>query len=253
MFAVRSLGLEDLDKLPPTMEEAGTRALKLITEAHPHHAPILIGYSWAGYLAFEVARQWRARHGTAPFVVLVGTPGLRRPTTAAYRAWHFVRWLPAWVVEKFRDGTDRSPRQMIARLGRFFVKDPVEKKTEFPQADWASAPIVQHLLAIADKYHPAEKLPLEIHLFRETLSQGRLATHPLESSRTDQEPDCGWHRWTSGPVRVHWLETDHDAILHPPEVNKLADRIHALIARHSATVLLACCGAANESEAALLL
>ena len=252
VFAIRSHGLEDLSKLPHTMEEAGTRAVKLITEAHPHHTPILIGYSWAGYLAFEVARQWHARTGVAPFVALVGTPGLRRPTTAMYRAWHFVRWLPAWLIEKAREGTNRSPRQMIQRLMRFFVKDPVAKKTEFPQADWASPPIVQHLLAIADKYHPA-KAPVEVHLFRETLSQGRMMTHPLESSRTDQEPDCGWRHWTSGPVHVHWLETDHDAILHPPEVNKLADRIRALIARHTAKLLLACCGAGSDVEALLLL
>ena len=253
VFAIRSLGLEDLNKLPQTMEEAGTRAMKLIAEAQPHRAPILIGYSWAGYLAFEVARQWQARTGVAPFVALVGTPGLRRPTTAAYRAWHFVRWFPAWVFYKVREGTDRTPRQMVARLFRFFVKDPVVEKTEFGQADWASPPIVQHFLDIADKYHPANRQPIEIHLFRETQSQGRIMTHPLESSRTDQEPDCGWHRWTSGPVRVHWLETDHDAILHPPEVNNLAGRIQTLIARHSAAVLLACCGAASEAESVLML
>lgn len=238
VFAIRSLGLNDPSKLPQTMEEAAARAVKLIEEAHPHQTPVLIGYSWAGYLAFEVARQWLAKKGTAPFLAMVGTPGLRRPTSAAYRVWHFIRWFPAWVIEKLRDGSDRSFRQMMTRFFRFFVKDPVEKKTEFQQAEWASPPIVTHFLAIADKYHPTKKQPIEIHLFRETLSQGRIATHPLESSRTDQLPDCGWQYWTKCPVHVHWLETDHDAILHAPEVNRLATRVHKLINRYYTSALL---------------
>lgn len=238
VFGIRAPGLEDLSKLPQTMEEAGARALKLITEVQPSRAPILIGYSWAGYLAFEVARQWQARDGTRPLVAMIGTPGPRRPTTTLYRIWHFFRWLPSWVIEKARDGSRRSLGQMFHRFLNFFIKDPVEKLSTIPDADWASPPIARHFLAMGDRYFPAVKEPVNVHLFRETLSQGRIATHPLESSITDQLPDCGWGYWAKQPVQLYWVETDHDSILHQPKVNKLADDLWSLIKRHYTTSLI---------------
>lgn len=242
VFGIRAPGMEDLSKLPQTMEEAGAQALKLISEIHLDHPPILVGYSWAGYLAFEVARQWQERESTKPLVVMIGAPGPRRPTSVWYRIWHFFRWLPAWLLLKTREGRQRNFGQMFGRLLKFFIKDPVEEQSKMPDAKWASPPIAQHFLALGDRYFPASRQPMNVHLFRETLSQGRILTHPLESSKTDQLPDCGWGYWTKKTVQLYWIDTDHDSTLYPPKVNKLAEDMQSVFKRHNTSMLLGAWG-----------
>jgi len=238
VYGIRSPGLEDFSKLPQTMEEAGAHALKLITEIQPDRAPILIGYSWGASLAFEVARQWMETHDSQPFVGMVGADGPRRPTSTGYRIWHFFRWLPSWVLEKARDGTQRRFSQMCRRFLLFFVNDPVAKPSVIPDEDWASSDIARHFLGMADHYFPNVRRPLMVHLFRETLSQGRIATHPLESSCTNQLPDCGWGYWAKQKVRLFWLHTDHQAILRQPMVGKLAESLRALINRCYSSIMV---------------
>jgi hypothetical protein len=58
--------------------------------------------------------------------------------------------------------------------------------------------------------------------------------HPLDPSLTDYQPDSGWSRLAARPVHVHWLDTDHDAILHAPVVNQLAASLRTLMDQHYA-------------------
>ena len=57
VYGIRSLALDDPEKQPRSMEEAGARALRWLREVCPDRPPALVGYSWGGILAFEVARQ----------------------------------------------------------------------------------------------------------------------------------------------------------------------------------------------------
>ena len=85
VFGIRSDALDDLNKLPQSMEEAGAGVLRSIREQHPDCVPALVGYSWGGPLAFEVARQWLRGGSAAPFVAMIGATdrdGGPRPSTA---------------------------------------------------------------------------------------------------------------------------------------------------------------------------
>jgi amino acid adenylation domain-containing protein len=232
VLGIRSLALTDIDKLPESMEEAGARALRWLRETHPHQPPALIGFSWGGILAFEVARQWIESEGTEPFVVMVGAPAPRRHADALHRLGHLVRWLPSWSMAKLRERRLSTLTGMGRRLMRFISKDPAEVQSEIPEADWASTPIARHFIALEDRYQPAVEKPFEVHLFRESRSKRRTFPHPLDSSFTEHLPDSGWSRWAGRPARVHWIDTDHESILRAPAVGELAGRLRKLLERH---------------------
>ena len=234
VFGIRSQALDDLNKLPQSLEEAGARALHSIREWHPDCVPALVGYSWGGMLAFEVARQWLRGGGSAPFVAMISAAAPRRRTTPAYRVWHFFRWLPAWFMLKANEGRQRSRTEMFRRFLRFLVKDPAEIEPAVPDEKWAASPIAQHLITLETPYQPALEKPFDVHLFCESRSRGPLSAHPLDPSFTDHQPDSGWSHWTGRPAQVHWLDTDHEAILRAPAVNDLAARLRTLMDQHYA-------------------
>jgi thioesterase domain-containing protein len=135
---------------------------------------------------------------------------------------------------KAREGWHSTPTQMLRRFLRFLVTDPAEIHPPMPSEEWAASPVVRHLITLERPYHPALERPFDVHLFREGPSRGPLFMHPLDPSSTDPLPDSGWSHWTGRPVQVHWLETDHVAILRAPVVNELAARLRALMDRHYA-------------------
>ncbi|HEU5395954.1 MAG TPA: amino acid adenylation domain-containing protein, partial [Verrucomicrobiae bacterium] len=73
ILGVRSPALQDGNHLPESIEAAAAQALKSIREIQPHGPPALAGYSLAGLLAFEIARQLKQSEGIDPFVGLLGT------------------------------------------------------------------------------------------------------------------------------------------------------------------------------------
>jgi thioesterase domain-containing protein len=234
VFGVRSDALDDLNRLPKSIEEAAANAVRSIRERHPDCLPALIGYSWGGMLAFEIARQWLQREGVAPFVAMIGAPAPRRRTTTIGRVRHFFRWLPAWLALKAREGKQRTPTQMLRRFLRFLATDPAEIEPAMLHKEWAASPIAQYLITLETPYHPMVETPFDVHLFREGRPSGSGCMHPLDPSFTDDLPDSGWSHWAGRPVQVHWLDTDHQAILHAPVVSALAARLHTLMDRHYA-------------------
>lgn len=44
------------------------------------------------------------------------------------------------------------------------------------------------------------------------------------------EPDLGWHRFAD-KVEIHYIKGNHDTILRPPRVEKLADHLVSLLDR----------------------
>jgi amino acid adenylation domain-containing protein len=236
VFGVRCEGLDDLNHLPKSIEEAGASALRSIRERHPNGCElVLVGYSWSGMLAFEVAQQWLRDGGAAPLVAMISAGGPRRRSTIFYRLWHFIRWLPPWLVLKIKQGGQLTPAQMWRRFLRFLVKDPAEIEIPIPNEKWAVSPIAQHLIALKQRYHPVREKPFDVHLFREGHRHGSVFMHPLEPSLTDDQPDSGWSRLAARPVQVHWLDTDHDDILRTPVVNNLAASLRTLMDQHFAT------------------
>jgi hypothetical protein len=73
VIGIRSPALADLSRLPQSMEEAAAEVVSWIRKIQPQGVPALVGYSWAGQLAFEVARQLFQAEGISCFTALIGS------------------------------------------------------------------------------------------------------------------------------------------------------------------------------------
>jgi thioesterase domain-containing protein len=74
VFGLQAVGLSGQGSAPDRVEALAAAYIGEIVEARGVRPFALVGYSFGGVVAFEMARQWRERFGTTPFLVLVDAP-----------------------------------------------------------------------------------------------------------------------------------------------------------------------------------
>lgn len=228
VYGIRSPVLADNKKLPLSIEAAATEAIRFIRTVQPHGAPALVGYSWAGMLAFEIARQLLESEKQICFAVLIGTHAPAPSLNRADRAWHLVRHFPAWLGALITDRENR--RRRLARWRGMLtgtthtLTRPYTEKFEMP--DWVSSPVSFHMINLMNDYRPQSRPDLCIEVIRE-LDEYRPPLHPLHPEQISSLSDAGWKHWTRRPNHVHWLPGNHVTILQPPLVEELARTIRA--------------------------
>jgi thioesterase domain-containing protein len=230
VFGIRSPALENLARLPQSMEDAAAEVIRIIRKAQPHGVPSLIGYSWAGTLAFEVARQLAINEGIKCDTFLIGTAAPVRPATLISRVTDFTGYFPPWLWNFITDHKHRRLR--LARWWKMVrkVKDnPVDDPASAVELEWGSSPISVHLRGLAEKYQPLQLAAISVDVFRER-DEYIFWSLPFRYGQSGYLPDGGWNRWTLKPNRIHWLEGDHGTILRPPLVSTLARAIRESIA-----------------------
>jgi len=242
VFGIRSPALEDLSRLPATMEAAAAEVAASIRKVQPEGAPALVGYSWANLLAFEVARQLAEKEGISCFTALIGSDAPMLPTIFASRLTHFMRNFPPWILQFIMDGKmdGLNRRQRLSRWQKYARKNFA--KLYLPAGTWTSSPISRHMISLMEKYRPLLKSGVSLDLFRDRDSYQTTA-HPLHAWEANKLQDSGWNHWTRGKIRVHWLEGHHYSIMRPPAVTALAhsilqamdEQMHALPPRRGFT------------------
>ena len=221
VFGIRSPALADLSRLPQSMEAAATEVVHWIRTVQPHGAPALVGYSWSGLLAFEVARQLADTEGIRCYTALIGTPAPMRPANFIFRLTHFIRYFPPWLWRLLTDQQNRWRRLLRWReMARGMEQSLVEAHLPLggPSA------IARHMIGLMEKYRPVSIPDHSVEVFRER-DEYSSRPHPLRPWLTPHLPDGGWNRWTRQPNHIHWLAGDHDTILKQPAVAELAQAI----------------------------
>jgi amino acid adenylation domain-containing protein len=219
-FGFSSPSLQNPDNLPRTMEEAASEIVRLLQDLKLDVTPALIGYSWGGWLAFEVARQWIVMGNEAPFIGLIGTESPIPKLTMTLRVFHLLRWTPRWLFRLAQEGPQGIKRlfEAMLRLHRAFLF-----RTPLSDVD-CSSPIMKRHVELAANYAPVAPRSILLNLFREK-DEFKEDAHPLDPTNTRHEIDDGWGRWVGTPPRVHWIDSDHLNILQPPGASKLAVEI----------------------------
>ncbi len=223
VYGIRSPALDDPSKLPASIEEAAAATIAHIRSVQPHGAPALVGFSWAGWLGFELARQFAAKEGLTCFCALIGTSAPSRVRSPAYRVQHFLAALPALILDVVTAPRGLSRRlaiwSNIARRGNG-ASEPAPEAIPTTLERRLRA----HLMSIGEKYRPEPDRPIPISLFRERAeySTRRL---PLSAGQTDYMPDFGWSYWARGAVDLNWIDGVHANVLSYPDVVPLAEGI----------------------------
>jgi amino acid adenylation domain-containing protein len=231
VYGIRSPALEDVSRLPQSIEEAAAEIVHYIRTVQPQGDLSLVGYSWSGLLVFEVARQLEKTEGVQCFTALIGTEApMWRSTSFASRFMYFVQHFPVWFWNWITDHKNRWQRLMrwreMAREAKQNLADGPR-----PVEELLSSPTSRHLLGLKDKYHPQPGSDVTINLFRERDSYEAYA-HPLYVWHTNHLLDWGWNHWVHHPARIYWVEGDHLTIIKPPLVSDLAQYIRSAMDEH---------------------
>jgi thioesterase domain-containing protein len=232
VYGVRSPALGDLARLPQSIEEAAVEVVNLIRKAQPSGVPSLVGYSWAGLLAFEVARQFAKSEGINCYTALIGTTSPIRPMNSISRLTDFCQYSSRWLWNFITDHVHRRWRLIRWwRMIRRIKPNQADGRLPGEEVDWNSSPISRHMIGLEEKYQPLQLLDISIDVFRER-DEFNFWSHPFRAGQSDYLPDGGWDRWTRQPNRIHWLEGDHVTVIKPPLISKLAQAIRSAMDQH---------------------
>ncbi len=188
----------------------------------------LIGYSYGGILAYEVARRIAGLGGVVDLLAVVDTgPGTRgrKVGTAEKigRAIHIMRNLPKWFRD---DALQASPRDLVRRthrtLRRFtrhWSQRVIGKRhsVELDDARDISRIATQNRALLATLFRAfVEYLPPP---YAGKLTLFRAHTRSLFAAGAS---DLGWGRFAKGGVEVRGIPGHHKSILAEPHVRVLA-------------------------------
>ncbi len=219
-YGFASQAAHNLEKIPDTIEEAATKIVLHLQELDLKKPPALIGYSWAGWLAFEVARQWIELGNESPFVGLLGTESPLRKVKLSERVIHFFRWVPHRLMHLF-DGNGFGTN-LVKTLKGLKEEGIVRDALEVPEG--ILSPIMKRHIELAVGYSPKVCPTMVLDLFRET-QEFKKEAPPLDPTFNRHKPDDGWGRLVGTPPRIHWVDSDHDNLLRAPAVYELAIKV----------------------------
>jgi amino acid adenylation domain-containing protein len=218
-----------------TLSDIAAGYLEELVATVPAGPFVLVGWSFAGHLAFEMARQMQARNIPVQLLVIIDTAIYKDRQSRWTRLTRdlpsmFVN-LPRWLADAIRDPTptlaDRIRRRAEGVLRRSFSRrSPVEIKglrLLEEHVDISSLPeamrrrVELSLMAFED-YRPGR--------FR-----GRLAVLKSRIRRLVHraDRDLGWGKWVDGVVDVRTIPGNHGSIFDEPHIQELARAITDLI------------------------
>jgi thioesterase domain-containing protein/acyl carrier protein len=217
------------------LEAMAARYVEALCRVYPVGPCHLIGYSFAGMLAYEVARQLGSRQRPVHLLGIIdtGPVHLGRSSLVGDVCWlaSFVLNLPFWIWD---DLAHSSLREMMTRVRLAVAR--IWRQRVVP--DRSGAPRWQ----LQDLFNPTllslsarETLEHNLHTFfayvpkpcpgRITLFLAR--TRPLFGSFS---PDLGWGDLVAGGVEVRTVPGHHESILKEPHARALAVQIRAALA-----------------------
>jgi amino acid adenylation domain-containing protein len=219
-----------------TLQDIASYYAAALRDAHPVGPLHLLGHSFGGMLAYEVACQLRQSGAEVGLVLVADTgPEQLRPSTP----WIVLRNLPTllaalplWTRQFIFQTTAKEKLYELARKLRVW-KCAVASKLK-------GGPVVQRLEEALD----TRKVPADMKRRMETnfnafqfynpgsyagrLVLFRATIRPLLNGFI---PDFGWEHCVSGGIEIIDVPGDHMSMLEPPNSNVLAAKLQAVLNR----------------------
>lgn len=241
VFGLQPPGLDGVSAVCTTIEELASHYLDAVRDTIPERNVILVGHSFGGLLAFEMARQLE---GTSALDVQLkhkaiildsSAPNWFEPTG---KDWPMEKWIRQiadiathqfgkWVNiddEQLDHGSSPTQKLLDAliKAGIFPPETPLLQLEGFIQVYRSNLQM---------EYHPNTKLEnLDLHLIR----SNELQPEHLNDSRVHELrsiPDLGWAEWIKHHLHIHHTPGDHLTMLNEPHVSELGGILTQLISQ----------------------
>ena len=223
VYGLVSPALFDARATPKSMEAAAAAILPYLRKLQPQGPLCLVGHSWGGLLAFEMARQIMSAEGTPPFVALLDSVPPRRSVGFAGRISHCLRWLPVATWHALKEkGRRRERLRRLATVVRHLAQPGRDNADDAaPLPVWLNTPLAREHFHLMHRYQPATMTGMEVDLFLSQSAHPPCA-NPFDPGDTRYEEDVGWQDLTGQKPRLYLAAGDHTQMLKPPEVSALA-------------------------------
>lgn len=222
-----------------TLEELAQRCAASILETQTSGPYLLMGYSFGGILAYEIARNLLAAGKQIQFVGVIDSDlggmvslTLKERCLGVYR---FFQNVPSWTSHSLRSGSfSKLPGRIGRKAARVFQRllglDPSDKHLlEEPSAEAHNGKQLsaemslrrkQQFDRVAESKYQSRPSSIKIHLFR--------ASIPALS--VNLVADVVWRRVALGGIRVHRISGHHITMMHQPGVGELSNALDSAIA-----------------------
>ncbi|MFE1334109.1 amino acid adenylation domain-containing protein [Streptomyces microflavus] len=237
-YALQAAGVDAGTEPLRTVEEIAARYIESIRRVQPTGPYTIGGWSFGGFVAFEIARQLRTAGERIQRLVLLDTTALnpgRRLTTDddALLGWFF--WELLWLQRGGNSPLELIPVELTTLEAKFdFIAELAIAEGVLPAG--STSTIVRRLFRVYEanwraafdyRPDPAEQ---DMVLIR--------ATEPLpavlDSMHTaidsmHKDPSNGWRERTSGRLDVVLVPGDHLTIMEEPHIGHMVRTVNELI------------------------
>jgi thioesterase domain-containing protein len=233
VFGVQSSDPIRERKLSTSLEEMAARNAEYLSSLYPEGSYRMVGYSFAGFLAYETARQLSARGREVKLLAVIDTgPWRRKNFTLASvlgTSIAILRNLPAWVSDNLLRTQSRG---FFGSLRQHFRTLSTRGGRILSSGRWASwKPELEDFFDVSrlpEDYR--QMMEMNLRAFREYVPKPfpgkvtllRARTRPLFQSSPE---DMGWGKWASGGVDVKLVPGHHESILEEPSARVLAEHL----------------------------
>ena len=234
LFALQMRGLAAADTPHVSLKAAAVEYADHIQSIQPEGPYGLSGYSAGGIVAMSIAAELYRRGERTDFVGLIdstppSTVPIPSPFSSPERAIRLLRTIHGRIDEalgsqmtfvQFAKRVSGALHRVASRWSLTAVPRASKLEEILTNVSAGLVPAQQklvedHLQMIMN--HSFEVMPINIVLLRTRLD-------PFEGPH---EPELGWQRVTSGPIRVEYLSLPHSELLTPegaPEVARILER-----------------------------
>ncbi|MER6252770.1 amino acid adenylation domain-containing protein [Streptomyces sp. NPDC001584] len=242
LYALQAAGADPGTTPLGTVEDLASSYLTALRTVQPHGPYTIGGWSFGGFVAFEIARRLRAVGEQAALLVLDTTALDQGPRVAcddeALLEWFFHELL--WP----RDGGAAPARVIPDGLGsreeKFALMARVASECGVLPAG-SSGAVIRRLFGVYRAHWqatlayrpPRENQDLTLIRAVEPLPAALSAMHRAAGTRP-QDPCSGWSAMTSGRIHIVRVPGDHLTIMEEPHVAHLAGTVAELIATNFA-------------------
>jgi len=194
--------------------------------AHHRNGSIcLIGYSFAAYLAIELAQQLIGLGKTVPLVVIIDGKLPSASFALFLRINHFIRYVGPWAIRVgIRAVTDKKYRSLYYHkmLGSPYYNKLVGSPW-YANLPEVHQEFIKNNFANSRSYRFEGVYRNKILLFRSADQQDR---HPL---RCGTEEDYGWGGVTGAVVDIVYIPGDHLLMMQKPNVAHIAKALRLVL------------------------
>jgi thioesterase domain-containing protein/acyl carrier protein len=221
VYGLQSKGIQDRTEADNTIEGMAAAYIQEIRSVQPSGPYYIAGFSFGGFVAYEMARQLLAEGQTVDLLAILDThagaaprflTGLTRLQKVSYRTKSLLEKM-RFQVQNLKQ---KSPKEIVAYLRR---REAAPDVREAIMGDVEEEQVPDYMMAIIranaralQTYQP-QRFPGKITLFR-SIEHGKGVYY-------------GWGELASGGVEVFDVPGNHRGILQEPNVRLLAEKLRA--------------------------